>query len=485
MNTNMSALLQTFAMILQQTLLLWRTRGRLWLPLVALLSIAPFTLTIGWYSDKWDVALSVGIGGPLAVMVLPFWLFIFANLQTQNSPSLSQLVPQLHRRLVQLVLVGYLLVTTVFALVVSISVGHFWHLLGLFLLILPCYTVVLSSAWGTVALIAVAIALDQPGFSPLQWWWQTGPLTTATLLLLGSVAGAQTFRFLLRKGDAGHGQRHAETARFQKMMVEDQPGSLNWESMLQSTPWLQRINPDRLRLGWQLAARATGPASGAKQRLFAALPPHFHALGMVSNIAAALLAMGLLGVQPVTSPWSFMASQCTAALLVVMTLVLPPTFVWRTLAALHRSRREQQLLHLLPHMPNGAALNRRLLASLLGQFALVWLLSLAGGLYVNWLGLDTVTPNLAPVFSLLTLPCGLLFMRDYAKSLPPSPNFPLLPIMIALALGLGWKFLQMAWQPLALGYLIAAVGIPTLLVGIWRWQRMMRAPGAFPVGRLA
>ncbi len=484
-NTRPGALLPSFCMILQQTLLLWRSRGRISLSLLTLASMVPLTLAIGWFDGRWDRAFSIGIGAPLAVFFLPFWMFVFANLQTQNSPALAQLVPHLHRRLLQLALLGWLLVAAVFALVVSISVGHFWHLFGLFLLVLACYSYLLLGNWIAIVLVLLSFVLEPLLTPPLEWWWQASAATAAATALLCQIGGALTFAFLLRKGDPGHLQRHAENSHMQRLMVETKPSSWSRANLLQPAPWLRRFNPDHLRLYWQLVRPAASASAGRSLRLFAALPPHFHALGQVASMLATLGAMWLLGEQPEINPWGFMAAYFTATLLTGLALVMPITFVWRALAALHQSRREQQLLHLLPSMPDGAALNRRLLATLLRQFALVWLLALACGVSANMQGLENPIFGLAPSFTLFALPYGLYLLRDHASSTAPDSNFLLWPMGITLALGLGWKWLQLEWQPIGPGWLMLLIGVPTLFAGILRWQRLMRAPGAFPVGRLA
>lgn len=490
-NTRFGTRLASFFMILQAPLLLWRSRGRIWLALLTLASMVPLTLAIGWYEGHWETAFSIGIGAPLAVLLLPLWLFMFANLQIQNSPALAQLVPQLHHRVLQLVLLGWLLVAAGFALVASISLGHFWHLLGLFLLVLACYTWMLSNNWGAIGLIALLFALESQIIPPLQWLWQADAATTAATVLLCLIGGALTFVFLLRKGDPGHFQRYAESTHLQRLMVETRPSTWRRAKLLQALPWLRRVNPDHLRLYWQLVRPAASAAAGRPDRPnhplrpFAALPPHFHAFGQVTSMLAALAAMWLLGAQPEINPWGFMASQFTAALLTGLALVMPITFVWRALAALHQSRREQQLLYLLPSMPDGVALNRQLLATLLGQFALVWLLALGCGVSASMQGVDNPLPALAPSFVLFALPHVLRLLRDHASSTAPDSNVLLWPVSITLALGLGWKWLQLEWQPIAPGWLLLLIGVPTLITGILRWQRLMRAAGAFPVGRLA
>jgi hypothetical protein len=487
MNTELTVLLQSFAMLLQQTLLLWRTRGKLWLPRIALLTSVPLLLTIGWYSGKWDRAISIGIGAPLLVLVLPFWLFTFANLQIQNSPAAAQLVPHLHRRLCQLVLLGWLLVAGSFALLLAISLGHFWHLLGLFLLGLLGYTIAFTTGWGGLTMVALAILLDRPGPGLLDWWWQAGPLQTGAVLLSALIGGALLFLFLLRKGDPRHFQRHANSTRFQKMAIDSNPTTQSWASLTQYSPWLKHLNLHTLLLRWQLSPLAPGQQADPAKRLFTALPPNFHASALAVNLLVALVIIMLFALMPQNENHigAVLTLNFAAALLVGIAFAMPIGFVWRALSALHQSRREQQLLSLLPHMPGGSALNRRLMQTLLGQFALIWLISLLCGWYVGTLHLMTVVPGLALSFSAFSLPQVLLLLRDHARGTEPGPNFPLWPLCASLLLALGWKLLQMAWHPIGIGWLLAAVGVPTLILCYRRWQRLMAAPGAFPVGRLA
>jgi hypothetical protein len=160
-------------------------------------------------------------------------------------------------------------------------------------------------------------------------------------------------------------------------------------------------------------------------------------------------------------------------------------------ARLHQSRREQALLMLLPGVPRGAVLNRRLAWQLTGQFLLAWAaelglmaLSLATA---HALRPEVVRPilwDLCRLCAIGTLPMVVVQWQAWHRAGAPSVLDALGPMLLAaLVVTAGWALPRLGWLSLA-G--VAAVSLSaTVAWCAMRWVRMGREPSALPVGRLA
>jgi len=179
--------------------------------------------------------------------------------------------------------------------------------------------------------------------------------------------------------------------------------------------------------------------------------------------------------------------------------------------ALRRTRREQALLRLVPGAPGTAQLNRALGRSWAGQqlllLAAAVLLGLALCALLDPQGLAHLGALRPLAYAALALPFGpLLLWRDWAR-VPVQDGLYLLVLLalaaaeLALAAAAWWAFgllggagdaagaapagggllVAQRW-PLALlasGLIVSAALLP------WLWRRLMRAPVAWPGGRLA
>jgi hypothetical protein len=145
---------------------------------------------------------------------------------------------------------------------------------------------------------------------------------------------------------------------------------------------------------------------------------------------------------------------------------------------------EQSLLRLAPAMPAADAVNPMLAGLLLKGFALVWASAalcdlLAAALNAgHWL-LDGPTA----LILVLPLPFFAIVLRDYAAM--PQRTAPLggVSLLAVPAVGLVWL---LRWQcPSLCGWVALVVALVSLSLLRRRWQGMLKAPVAFPAGRLA
>jgi hypothetical protein len=161
-------------------------------------------------------------------------------------------------------------------------------------------------------------------------------------------------------------------------------------------------------------------------------------------------------------------------------------------ARLHQSRREQALLVLLPGVPRGATLNRRLAWQLTGQFVLAWI----GALALMALCLSTahaLRPEAARsvlsldpcrMFAIAVFPMIVFQWRAWSRASAPTALSALGPLLLGgLAAVATWAGPFTGWlSPGAVATLCSAA---TMAWCSMRWWRLGREPSALPVGRLA
>jgi len=149
----------------------------------------------------------------------------------------------------------------------------------------------------------------------------------------------------------------------------------------------------------------------------------------------------------------------------------------------YRTRREQALLSLTPITIRDGALNQWFGRAIAQQLAIAWLASICVSEWLTWaFDLDWPTLARAAMVASAALPWALaLSLRDYARMKPPRA---LGGMVVALALfnfAIG-AAVYLKWPVDWLSGPLLAVG---LVCSVWRWRRMMVAPPAWPVGRLA
>lgn len=149
--------------------------------------------------------------------------------------------------------------------------------------------------------------------------------------------------------------------------------------------------------------------------------------------------------------------------------------------AIFRSQREQSLLMLVPGMPQGAHLNRILSVRFLRQTAIAWL---TAALIATQLPLKPGFHTLVTAALIGFLPALGLVIQDWSRMQRQRPSRVLVYMMATLAgpvicsvcmFNLQWS----AWA------LLIASAIVTLVLLLWRWNKLQGFPAALPAGRLA
>lgn len=149
--------------------------------------------------------------------------------------------------------------------------------------------------------------------------------------------------------------------------------------------------------------------------------------------------------------------------------------------AIFRSQREQSLLMLAPGMPQGAHLNRILSIRFLRQAAIAWL---TAALVATQLPLGPGFHTSVTAAMIGFLPALGLVIQDWSRMQRQRPS-RVLVYMIATLVGpviCAVCMFKLKWS--AWGLLIASA-ILTLVVLVWRWNKLQAFPAALPAGRLA
>jgi hypothetical protein len=218
-----------------------------------------------------------------------------------------------------------------------------------------------------------------------------------------------------------------------------------------------------------------------------------HGLGPRMKLPWLLLLLPVIGFGSVLLIWGGSASDATRFLLqanlVMLTLLsqyaMPPSVP----QALARSQAEQALLRLCGKAPAAGRLNAMLARAFMQQFLTLWAASTLAVLLFGWGG--GVSRNdllcLAPAFALpLLSACAML--RNYASANGAHFGARASLAMIAMLIAsVGWSLAALSGKlPVAPSLAFAgALLVASVLLARARWNAMLAAQPALPVGRLA
>ena len=320
----------------------------------------------------------------------------------------------------------------------------------------------------------------------VQAWWLAQPgLIAATL----AAAAAVFLMGLIQSGGNRHAAAYeARSTRVKRFRMRAQGGQPVAEG---TRGHLDAVLTRPYYAWWRFTfSRQSPPLFG---RLMQGLGPGAHWTATAAAVVGSALALsvGLAVAEAiglVYAPAAHFAPDALASLSLgfVFGLLSPAMQVQ---SRLHQSRREQALLALLPGVPRGAALNRRLAVQLTGQFFLAW----AGALALMSLSLVTahalrpevvrpVLLDLCRLFAIGAVPMVVFQWRAWARVGEPSALSALGPMLLGgVVVAIAWAGPFVGWFSLA-GFTIFAWGT-TFAWCAMRWMRMGREPSALPVGR--
>ncbi len=154
------------------------------------------------------------------------------------------------------------------------------------------------------------------------------------------------------------------------------------------------------------------------------------------------------------------------------------------LNALHQTRSEQGLLSLTARSPSSALQTRTIIAYLLRQYFVLWLIALVVGMFTClYLKPESMASNIIYLTCFSLLPLSLCIVKNHALS-KGRYDSTLLTLgaacLLVFAVSLSSVMLLPAiavWMPCALITLITGIALKR------RWNFLMALPAVFPAGR--
>lgn len=471
-----------YALLARQAWQHRKSKGEIWLfwsllamPLLAVPLLLRYGSFFGAPDLGWRIAVGAGIGGPYVLLLMACWVFFLQNLILQNNPLNSHLVPALHARLLRLGTLACLLSTLPAALLLALAYGHFLQFWLIITLLLLAYTHLFSSIWALAAYVVLWYFRQQVQAGSAKLWDASPDSAILWLALVAAVllAGV-SMRLLLKNGGERHWRQYKRFVHWEAAQNQSSAATRRWTQLPVS---VQRW-PGALY--FLLLARALRSPKGSVRQLAAGLGPgwHWSSVGLsVTVLALPLLLLGHVLQQYGTQP-DLLA--LIAIILATLIGMIPIIFIMQHVTVPYQTRREQQLMRLLPGMPDGKALNQALARQSLAGFARVWLLCAVLALLTAPLLAHLFDASL--LWQVLALECLLpaYLLRDYARQRAPLPTFVMwLWIQSALVPGLVLWAQRHLNMPLWL-LLVGCGGIGAGLLA-WRWRRLSAAPSAFAV----
>ncbi len=423
----------------------------------------------------------------MAILAMWFafaWFTLVNDVLRQNHPTFARLVPGhvAHLR-------AALLVAWVVAILAAAAGPGFvldapmeWALGAAVMLSLMAaaqrwpvlWLVLLAGPW---ALVVSSIRHEKGGLADTLFsaWHRDTWLVTAIVLTAGALALVAVVR---EKGRDARTLYEAGRA-FGRLLARPQLGCANEPNDL-PRPYLWWMN--------RLLARRDSPVLS---RVLLGLGSAIHWTTRIRDAVyfatvAAILCAVVVGLSAVLGrglsqvlPWlafSLLTGACTPAL--------------QAAGRLHRTRKEQALLVLLPGVPRGARLNRWLGWQMSALFVMsaLWGCALAGALdvFAEALSPGAVARSGAVItqaIAAVLLPQVAWQWRRWAR-LSGASGWDSLPAMTPFLLG-GVVLVLHTWA--GIGYLAVAIAfaLAALAWCAWRWWRMGSEPTALPIGRLA
>lgn len=412
------------------------------------------------------------------------WAAWTLTLLYQNQPQLARLVPGHVTRLRVGLCVGWLLVSllgTALAALWDVPLVYAWSISTLGTALLAAmmrWPLLWLLTWlGPMAGVWLhkhdwlQPALD--GYTQRPLLYAAG-LTVLIPLLLPQLLG---------DGDEGHRRTYGRNQQWQRALRKAQLGQrvLPHEQGFAPFRWLGRL-AQWPYFTWMQRQVARPTSDNMLARLCLGMGPNAHWVGQVggllvfSAVMAAVSAVVL--VFGATRADAFLNSAIWGLSIGIMNFATGQVVGLR--GTLYQTRREQALLMLMPGLPRGTALNRRLGLRHGLQFLGAWVLATAALLAMTS-GHWTQTP--AMLYCLATLSVAALLWGHWAAMPPLGLMHQMTPFLLPVVLAaLAWaahKKMDAPLAPLTAGLLLLAG-----LAGWWRWRLQRNAPCMLPAGRL-
>lgn len=444
--------------ILMQPVLERRSQGSLqvsWMlvGLMLLFSVlAMVTKTHGW------LVFAFGVGVPLFMWVLMWWVLLFGNLLKQCSAPAMQLAPHMRRRTMRALVLAWAMATLSLSLVVGIPVGYPGQvavIVGLGLLEIT----VMFSPW-RIVLFAVLLWLRSYAGIPMPAWF-LGFLASHAAVALGIVLVVLDGRAALLRMFGKPGVRRPWS-------IAKEPESTYLPDVVRL---LQTFRVDR-PAGQPLIARVLGSAAFSGARTVLAV-----------LVVASLAIRALIEMQGTGTAHDRLLM--TRAMVLIGMLELQALMAYKEASRVYQRQAEQALVRLSVAAPLAAGINRVLARYFVSGFAAMWTAcSTVTVAMLLVLGANAGEALGAAAACTLLLVLAGLPLRDYARGKQSDMVATLVYLFVSVAaVATGIEAMRgnvaaNAWAWLALASVLLAA------LFVWRrWRTMVNAAPAYPAGR--
>jgi hypothetical protein len=424
-------------------------------------------------------AFAGALGAVLGTVMLGWVIWFVHGAVKMNTPANARLVPALRRRLIELASLVWALCLAGLALAIQL-IGED---AGLWVLVIGCFSLgaALEGAGERRGSILTTLGLLCLVFDEQVLAWGAGvfgsPPFVAALMAVFLLLGPALIAAMLPQAGERHFRMQAARQRLSRFTSStEQLGGRRLQRLVEARygPALQR-DLGRRDPGRLMRHAFNGAAGMLDQVVSIAV---IFVVGVGAIVLTHLLG-GEEGVETMRGVGWILAA----------TVILVPMFhAGHALRLLRGSAAEQGVVRLAPLMPaRPRAFNRRLATVLLTETLGGWTLGALAALALGLLS-GAAAQSLAIQFFLccLALPMSAVVLRDHARDRPV--HAVLMIVLLACAglasVALGAILNEQAGWPLMPAAGVCAIVIA--LLALWRgWVTMLRAPIAFPAGRIA
>ena len=442
--------------ILAQPLLQRRALGSLWMSWMLIAMLLAFSALAVAKSNK--ILFVIGVGLPLGMLILMWWVLYFGSILAQFNPIAVQLAPRMRERALRITVAVWAVMVLSMTLVVGLPTGYPGQVAVATGLALMEMTVMLKF-WRLATLGVGNWLLLHSGPAVADWY--VAFLGSSAAVALGLLLIFLDGRLALR--------RMFYTPR--RLSSSTVPETIIPPVISRLARIFQRIGGDTSR-GQPLIMRMLGPSAFAGGRLY-----------LVLVATACLAARGWLALRGGVAPHEELF--VTRVVLLALLLGMQGLMTLGEMANGYKRGVEQALVRLAPGAPAASGLNRFLARNRLLRFMRMWTWASAlalGALVV--LGASWSEVWRAAIVCSFTLGLAGVPLRDYARHKVSQPLATAIAVVFEMATAIGvFAALRGEGAP----SVWACCALASFAFAAWfawrRWAGIVRAAPAFPAGR--
>lgn len=444
--------------ILMQPVLERRAQGSLWVSWM-LVGIMLLFSVFAMKTNQHSLAVcALGVGVPLLLLVVMWWVLMFGSLLKQCSAPAMQLAPRMRERTMRAFVLAWAAATLSLTLVIGVPFGlpgQVAVVVGLGLLEIT----VMFSPW-RLGLFAALLWIRWFAGIPMPAWFLDFLASNAAVAL-----GAMLVVF---DGRAALLRMFGKPGVRRPWSLSKKPAPTVFPDVVRL---LQTMRTDRSD-GQPLIARVLGPAAFAGSRTVATV-----------LVVACVAIRALIEIQGTGTAHDRLLM--TRAMVLIGMLELQALLAYKEAGRVYQRQAEQALVRLSVAAPVAAGINRVLARYFVTSFAAMWAgCSAVTVAMLLVLGASVSEALGAAAACTLLLALAGLPLRDYARGKESDLVATLTYLLVSLSAvaagieAMRGKVAPNAWAALALASAVLAA------LFVWcRWRTMLKAAPAYPAGR--